>query len=44
MNGREKSDPAIVAAKPPNEAGQPAEEPGITGDYGDSLIKTGLRG
>jgi group II intron reverse transcriptase/maturase len=26
MNGREKSDPAIVAAKPPNEAGQPVEE------------------
>jgi RNA-directed DNA polymerase len=27
MNGREKSDPAIVATKPTNEAGQPAEEP-----------------
>ena len=27
MNGREKSDPAIVARKPTNEAGQPAEEP-----------------
>src|SRR6185312_16809222 len=27
MNGREKSDPAIVAMKPTNEAGQPAEEP-----------------
>jgi RNA-directed DNA polymerase len=26
MNGREKSDPAIVAWKPPNEAGRPAEE------------------
>jgi RNA-directed DNA polymerase len=27
MNGREKSDPAIVAAKPANGAGQPGEEP-----------------
>ena len=27
MNGREKSDPAIVARKPTNGAGQPAEEP-----------------
>ncbi len=27
MNGHEKSDPAIVATKPTNEAGQPAEEP-----------------
>src|ERR1700740_545996 len=27
MNGREKSDPTIVATKPTNEAGQPAEEP-----------------
>src|SRR5690242_15192684 len=27
MNGREKSDPAIVATKPTNGAGQPAEEP-----------------
>jgi RNA-directed DNA polymerase len=27
MNGREKSDPAIVARKPTNEAGRPAEEP-----------------
>ncbi len=27
MNGREKSDPAIVARKPTKEAGQPAEEP-----------------
>ncbi len=27
MNGREKSDPAIVARKPTNKAGQPAEEP-----------------
>jgi len=26
MHGREKSDPVIVAAKPPNEAGVPAEE------------------
>src|SRR5258708_18750089 len=26
MNGREKSDPAIVAVKPVNEAGRPAEE------------------
>jgi RNA-directed DNA polymerase len=26
MHGREKSDPAIVAEKPPNEAGVPAEE------------------
>ncbi len=26
MNGREKSDPAIVARKLPNGAGQPAEE------------------
>jgi hypothetical protein len=26
MNGREKSDPAIVAGKRPNEAGRPAEE------------------
>ena len=28
MNGREKSDPAIVARKPTNEAGRPAEESG----------------
>jgi RNA-directed DNA polymerase len=28
MNGREKSDPAIVAVKPTNKAGQPAAEPG----------------
>ena len=28
MNGREKSDPAIVARKPTNEAGRPAEELG----------------
>ena len=28
MNGREKSDPAIVAAKPANGAGRPAEERG----------------
>ncbi len=27
MHGREKSDPAIVAAKPANKAGQPATEP-----------------
>src|SRR5215203_5925444 len=27
MNGREKSDPAIVAVKPTNKAGQPAGEP-----------------
>jgi hypothetical protein len=27
-HGREKSDPAIVAMKPTNEAGRPAEEPG----------------
>jgi len=27
MNGQEKSDPAIVAAKPTNKAGRPAEEP-----------------
>ena len=27
MHGREKSDPAIVAAKPTNKAGQPAAEP-----------------
>ncbi len=27
MNGREKSDPAIVAVKPTNKAGQPAAEP-----------------
>jgi RNA-directed DNA polymerase len=27
MNGREKSDPAIVAMKPTNDAGRPAEEP-----------------
>jgi len=27
MNGREKSDPAIVAMKPTNKAGQPAAEP-----------------
>jgi RNA-directed DNA polymerase len=27
MHGREKSDPAIVAAKPANKAGQPAAEP-----------------
>ena len=27
MNGREKSDPAILARKPTNEAGRPAEEP-----------------
>ena len=26
MNGREKSDPAVVAAKSTNEAGQPGEE------------------
>ena len=26
MNGREKSDPAIVARKPTNKAGRPAEE------------------
>src|SRR5580765_1701183 len=26
MNGREKSDPVIVAVMPPNEAGRPAEE------------------
>ena len=28
MHEREKSDPAIVAMKPTNEAGRPAEEPG----------------
>src|SRR3954449_1020283 len=28
MNGRERSDPAIVAVKPTNKAGQPAAEPG----------------
>jgi RNA-directed DNA polymerase len=28
MNGHEKSDPAIVAMKPTNKAGQPAAEPG----------------
>src|SRR5215203_442204 len=28
MNGRERSDPAIVAMKPTNKAGQPAAEPG----------------
>jgi group II intron reverse transcriptase/maturase len=28
MNGHEKSDPAIVAVKPTNEAGRPGEEPG----------------
>ena len=27
MHGREKSDPAIVARKPTNKAGQPAAEP-----------------
>ena len=27
MHGREKSDPAIVAMKPTNKAGQPAAEP-----------------
>src|SRR5580700_8408366 len=27
MNGREKSDPAIVAMNPANKAGQPAAEP-----------------
>ncbi len=27
MNGHEKSDPAIVAVKPTNEAGRPGEEP-----------------
>src|SRR5208283_5003560 len=27
MNGQEKSDPAIVAERPTNEAGRPAEEP-----------------
>jgi RNA-directed DNA polymerase len=27
MNDRERSDPAIVAAKPTNKAGQPAAEP-----------------
>ena len=27
MHGREKSDPAIVARKPANEAGRPAAEP-----------------
>src|SRR5829696_4749204 len=27
MHGREKSDPAIVARKPTNEAGRPAAEP-----------------
>ena len=27
MHGREKSDPAIVAGKPTNKAGQPAAEP-----------------
>ena len=27
MHGREKSDPAIVAAKPANKVGQPAAEP-----------------
>ena len=27
MHGREKSDPAIVAEKPTNKAGQPAAEP-----------------
>ena len=26
MHGREKSDPGVVARKPPNEAGVPAEE------------------
>jgi hypothetical protein len=26
MNGREKSDPAVVAVKSANEAGQPGEE------------------
>ena len=28
MNGRGRSDPAIVAVKPTNKAGQPAAEPG----------------
>jgi hypothetical protein len=28
MNGRERSDPAIVAVKPTNKAGQPTAEPG----------------
>jgi RNA-directed DNA polymerase len=28
MNGRERSDPAIVAVKPTNKAGQPVAEPG----------------
>src|SRR3982751_3676512 len=28
MNGRERSDSAIVAVKPTNKAGQPAAEPG----------------
>ena len=28
MHGHEKSDPAIVAKKPTNKAGQPAAEPG----------------
>ena len=28
MNGHEKSDPAIVAMKPTNKAGQPGAEPG----------------
>ena len=27
MNGRERSDPAIVAVKPTNKAGRPATEP-----------------
>jgi hypothetical protein len=28
MNGRERSDPAIVAVKPTNKTGQPGAEPG----------------
>ena len=41
MHGREKSDPAIVAMKPTNKAGQPAAEPverraGAEGNAGQS--------
>src|SRR3984893_2696113 len=36
MHGREKSDPAVVARKPANKAGQPAAEPraGTEGNAG----------
>ena len=50
MNGGEKSDPSIVAAKPVNEAGRPAEERverrgGAEGNAGgQSMFRTQGRG